>query len=57
MHEDANWTEYCKAIIAARVAYDYDEYFLTWVLATKRAANKYLTAMGYRQPKPEEITS
>ena len=57
MYEDANWTEYCLAVDDARIAYDYDEYFLAWVLATKRAANKYLTAMGYRQPKPEEIPS
>ena len=49
MYEDANWTEYCLAVDDARIAYDYDEYFLAWLLATKRAANKYLTAMGYRQ--------
>ena len=57
MYEDANWTEYCDAVKSANSIYFYDEYFLAWVLATKRAANKYLTAMGYRQPKPEEIPS
>ena len=49
MYEDANWTEYCDAVKSANSIYFYDEYFLAWVLATKRAANKYLTAMGYRQ--------
>ena len=49
MYEDANGTEYCDAVKSANSIYFHDEYFLAWVLATKRAANKYLTAMGYRQ--------
>ena len=43
-----HWNEYCSEVEAARSEYDFYGNFLAYVLATKRAANKYLIAMGWR---------